>query len=54
MTKKASKRTRERMIHVRLPEDVHKKLKLYVIEQDTTIQEWVSSLITTELLKQRK
>lgn len=34
-----------RMIHIRLPEDVHKRLRIRVAELDTTIQDWVSSLI---------
>jgi predicted HicB family RNase H-like nuclease len=37
------------MIHVRLPNDVHKRLKTRVAQQDTTMQEWVESLVKREL-----
>jgi len=30
-----------RMIHIRIPEDVHKHLRVRVAELDTTMQEWV-------------
>ncbi len=38
-----------RLIHVRLPEDVHRRLKTKVAEQDTTIQNWVELLVSREL-----
>jgi plasmid stability protein len=34
-----------RMIHVRLPEETHKRLRVRVAELDTTIQDWVATLI---------
>ncbi len=38
-----------RMIHVRLPEEVHRLLRIRAAEEDTTIQAWVSSLIEKNL-----
>ena len=38
-----------RMIHVRLDVEVHKHLRVRVAELDTTIQDWVSKLITKVL-----
>jgi plasmid stability protein len=34
-----------RMIHIRLPEETHKRLRVRVAELDTTIQDWVATLI---------
>lgn len=38
-----------RMIHVRLPEKVHKKLRIRAAEDDKTIQDWVLQAIVREL-----
>ncbi len=43
------KKEKKRMIHIRLPEDVHKRLRIRVAELDTTIQEWVEKLVTKVL-----
>jgi len=43
-----------RMIHVRLPEDVHKKLRIRAAEMDVTIQEWVFEAIQCELEHQER
>jgi len=40
---------RPRMIHIRLSEDVHKRLRIRVAELDTTIQDWVAKLVKTVL-----
>jgi hypothetical protein len=46
----ATKETsQERMIHIRLPEDVHKCMRIRVAEEDTTIQHWVAALVEREL-----
>jgi len=37
------------MIHVRLKEDIHKRLRVQVAEHDISIQEWVATLIEREL-----
>lgn len=39
----------ERLIHVRLKGDLHRRLRVQVAEKDTTIQEWVASLIEREI-----
>jgi predicted HicB family RNase H-like nuclease len=42
--------TREgRMIHVRLPPEVHKRLRIRTAEMDTSIQEWVAAVVIKEL-----
>jgi predicted HicB family RNase H-like nuclease len=38
-----------RLIHVRLPEAVHRALRVHVAAQDTSIQDWVAALIAREL-----
>lgn len=43
-----------RMIHVRLPEDIHRELRIRAAEEDTTIQAWVSSLVAKNLKDKRK
>jgi len=37
------------MVHVRLSEDLHKRLRVKVAEEDTTLQDWVAMVIETEL-----
>jgi predicted HicB family RNase H-like nuclease len=37
------------MIHVRLPKDVHRLLRVRVAEDETRIQDWVAALIEKEL-----
>jgi len=34
-----------RMIHIRLPEDIHKKVRVRAAEADITIQDWVLEAI---------
>lgn len=43
-----------RVIHIKLSEDIHKRLRICVAELDTTIQHWVADLIENELNKQNK
>lgn len=38
-----------RMIHIRLPEELHKELRIRAAETDTTIQEWVVNTIGSKL-----
>jgi predicted HicB family RNase H-like nuclease len=52
MEKKVQKETKERMIHVRLPENMHKKLRIRAAETDQTIQDWVYETIKRELERQ--
>ncbi len=52
MENKKQKETKERMIHVRLPENMHKKLRIRAAETDQTIQDWVYETIKGELERQ--
>jgi plasmid stability protein len=54
MENRNSKETKTRMIHVRLPEDVHKRLRIRVAEMDKTIQDWVLEALQKELDRQTK
>ncbi len=54
MLKKKSVRRDGKMIHVRLDEKLHKKLKIKVAKNDLTIQEWVYQVIENELLNKKK
>jgi DNA-binding MarR family transcriptional regulator len=55
MPNTSSNKRKGRMIHVRLTEENHKKLRMRVAELDTTIQEWVAAMVERELcLKKRK
>jgi len=40
-----------RMIHIRLPEKLHKRLRIRAAEADITIQEWVIDALETKLDK---
>jgi len=42
-------RPRERKIHVALPDDVHRKLRVKCALEDVTIQEYVSRLIALDV-----
>lgn len=46
------KRPETRMVHVRLTEDVHKKLRIRAAETDMTLQDWVAIAIKNELDRQ--
>jgi predicted HicB family RNase H-like nuclease len=48
------KEAKERMIHVRLPEAMHKKVRIRAAEADQTIQDWVFEAIRRELDRQDK
>jgi predicted HicB family RNase H-like nuclease len=48
------KKTKQRMIHVRLPEAIHKKVRISAAEADETLQEWVAKAIKNELTRQAK
>jgi plasmid stability protein len=45
MIKKPEKSSRERMIHIRLDDETHRRLKVYAAMKGTTIQQIVESLI---------
>jgi len=46
------KDAKERMIHVRLPEAMHKRVRIRAAETDQTIQDWVFEAIQRELERQ--
>jgi predicted HicB family RNase H-like nuclease len=52
MESKNPKDEKERMIHVRLPEAMHKKVRIRAAETDQTIQDWVFEAIKRELERQ--
>lgn len=52
MNTKDLREAKERMIHVRLPEAMHKKVRIRAAETDQTIQDWVFEAIRRELERQ--
>ena len=46
---KSARQSQQRMIHVRLPAELHKRLRIRVAEEDPTIQHGVSRLIAADL-----
>ena len=42
-------KSRVRMVHIRLSEDLHKKLRIRAAEADITIQDWVANAIKAKL-----
>jgi predicted HicB family RNase H-like nuclease len=52
MNIKDPKESKERMIHVRLPEAMHRKVRIRAAETDKTIQDWVFEAIKRELERQ--
>jgi predicted HicB family RNase H-like nuclease len=39
----------EKMVHVRLDQELHRRLRVYVATRDLSIQEWVASIIAREV-----
>lgn len=52
MIKASNSEMKYRMIHVRLPVEVHKRLRIRAAEMDETIQDWVLNCIQKELERQ--
>jgi predicted HicB family RNase H-like nuclease len=52
MNTKEQKEAKVRMIHVRLPETIHKKVRVRAAETDQTIQDWVFKAVKHELQRQ--
>jgi len=46
--------TKSRMIHVRLPENLHKEVRIRAAETDVTIRGWVLDIMQRELVRQGK
>ena len=49
-----TRRPKERMVHVRLTEELHKRLRICAAENDTTLQDWVAMAIKNELDRQER
>jgi len=45
---------KNRMIHVRLPESLHKRIRIRAAETARTIQDWVVEALQEELKRQEK
>lgn len=54
MRKQSIGETNNRMIHVRLPDDLHKRVRIRAAEADQTIQDWVVRALQAELNRQEK
>jgi len=46
------KKSKMRMIHVRISEELHKRLRIRAAETEVTMQEWVGAAIKSELDRQ--
>ena len=49
-----TERRNGRMIHIRLLEELHRKLRIRAAETDVTIQEYVVSVLKRELERQQQ
>ena len=49
MTQKNHQGKDERMIHIRLPADVHKRLRVRCLLHNTSMQDYVTSLIISDI-----
>lgn len=54
MDRRNKNQTNNRMIHIRLPEDLHKRVRIRAAETDQTIQDWVVEALDAELNRQEK
>lgn len=54
MESKSPNKSKERMIHVRLSEDTHRRVRIRAAEADETIQKWVARAIKNELAHQNE
>ena len=52
MKKSNEKQANTRMVHVRLTDELHKRLRIRAAESDTTLQDWVAMAIKNELDRQ--
>ena len=54
MTRLDKSQTNNRMIHIRLPDNLHKRVRIRAAEADQTIQDWVVEVLQAELNRQEK
>lgn len=52
MKKENLNNTKNRMIHIRLPDDLHKRVRICAAEADQTIQDWVVAALQSEMEQQ--
>jgi len=52
MKKENLNNTKNRMVHIRLPEDLHKRVRICAAESDQTIQDWVVAALQSEMERQ--
>ena len=52
MKENKQRKSNKRMIHVRIPEDLHMRLRIRAVKTDTTMQDWVGAAIRNELDRQ--
>jgi len=45
---------KNRMVHIRLPEDLHKRVRIRAAETDQTIQDWVVAALQKEIDRQNR
>ena len=48
-TQREQAKSKTRMVHIRLYEDLHKRLRIRAAEADVTIQAWVADAIKAKL-----
>jgi predicted HicB family RNase H-like nuclease len=48
-TQREQAKSKTRMVHIRLREDLHKRLRIRAAEADVTIQDWVTDAIKARL-----
>lgn len=49
---KASKAETSRMIHVRLDASLHRRLRMIVAAEDTSVQDWATSVVAKAVSEQ--
>jgi predicted HicB family RNase H-like nuclease len=54
MSRKTVRKATDRMIHVRINEETHQRLKMHAVASKTTIQQIVESLLSKEFSSKRK
>ena len=54
MRRKKPTQENDRMIHIRLSRETHRRLRIRAAELDTTIQEWVAATIVKELARKTR
>jgi len=53
MKKKTNTQSKDRMIHIRLDDKSHKRLKIMAVQGDTTIQQIVEEMILGSFMKSK-